>query len=494
MPRAQQHTDHGAHDEPRRAAAGPAHAASRLPALAFPFIILSLVALAVVPPVIQREARQIRNEITDTVDPARFYITEIQYALALQMASLRGFVITGEERFLDRYVAFLEEEAVARRDLAPLVTRIGPDVERGFRALIRSADAWHGRILQAGILQQRAVPDTFLRETALDQADYERALAFAAQLERDIMEAVDERRAAIRRADAFQVRLTVALAVVALLAAIGVGLISRRLAFLAREAEARRREVERVVEARARFVRGITHDLKNPLGAADGYAQLLETGVRGEITPGQREWVERLRRSIHQALAIIDDVLLLSRAETGRLEADIRSVDLAALVREAVEDHQAAAHAAGIDLRIQPVPPDLPPVPTDPRRVRQILGNLLSNAVKYTPSGGRVRVSLSTGPGPPPLGATPAAAIAVSDTGPGIPPEAQKLIFEEFARVDTGGTRGAGLGLAISQRLARLLGGVISVDSAVGQGSTFTVWLPLRGAAVAAAEGAPRAA
>src|SRR5690606_5682867 len=104
------------------------------------------------------------------------------------------------------------------------------------------------------------------------------------------MEATAERRAAIRRADAFQVRLTVALAVVALLAAVGVGFISRRLGVLAREAEARRREVERVVEARARFVRGITHDLKNPLGAADGYAQLLETGVRGEITQGHREW------------------------------------------------------------------------------------------------------------------------------------------------------------------------------------------------------------
>src|SRR5690606_40246489 len=108
------------------------------------------------------------------------------------------------------------------------------------------------------------------------------------------------------------------LAFVALLAAVGVALISRRLGTLAREAEARRREVERAVEARARFIRGITHDLKNPLGAADGYAQLFESGMGGELTAGQREWIQRLRRSIGQALAIIDDVLLLSRAETGR--------------------------------------------------------------------------------------------------------------------------------------------------------------------------------
>jgi len=495
MPRAQQHTNRAARQaEPRSAAASPAYTASRLPRLAFPFIVLSLVALAVIPAVLQRETREIRTEITDVLDPARFYITEIQYALARQMGSLRGFIITGDDRALDRYVAFLAEEANAREDLAPLVARLGPHIQRDFAEMVRSADAWHGRILEAAILQQRAVPRDFLSEIAFEQSEYERAAAAAGRLERALIAATDERRAQIRRTDLFQLRVTVALAIVALFAAIGAGLITRRLGILAREAEERRQEVERAVEARARFIRGITHDLKNPLGAADGYAQLLQTGMRGDIPPGQREWIERLRRSIHQALAIIDDVLLLSRAEMGRLEAEPRSVDLAGLVRETVEDHQAAAQAASIDLRARPVPPDLPAVPTDPRRVRQILGNLLSNAIKYTPSGGRVRVSVSTDPRSPPLGGVPAVAIAVSDTGPGIPPEAQEQIFEEFTRVHTGGARGAGLGLAISQRLARLLGGIISVDSAVGQGSTFTLWLPLRGAAASSAEGAPRAA
>jgi len=495
MPRAQQHTNRAARrDEPRRAAASPAQTASRLPQFAFPFIVLSLVALTVLPAVLQRETREVRTEITDTLDPARFFVTEIQYALARQMASLRGFIITGDERSLELYIAFLAEEADARRDLAPLVARLGPEIQRGFAELVRSSDAWHGRVLEARIVQQRTVPRDFLHEIALEQTDYERALAAAARLEHAIIAATDQRRAQIGRTDTFQLWVTVALAIVALLAAIGVALISRRLGILAREAEARRQEVERVVEARARFIRGITHDLKNPLGAADGYAQLLETGMRGDITAGQREWIERLRRSIHQALAIIDDVLLLSRAETGRLEAETRSVDLASLVREAVEDHQAAAQAASIDLRARPAPPDLPAIPTDPRRVRQILGNLLSNAIKYTPSGGRVRVSISTDPRSPRLGGVPAVAIAVSDTGPGIPPEAQEEIFEEFTRVHTGGARGAGLGLAISQRLARLLGGIISVDSAVGQGSTFTLWLPLHGAARSSAEGMPRAA
>ena len=495
MPRAEEQRDRAAgRPEASPAAASPAHTASRLPQYAFPFIVLSLVALTVLPAVLQRETRELRTEITDTLDPARFFVTEIQYALARQMAALRGFIITGNERSLDLYIAFLGEEAHARRDLGPLVARLSPEIQREFAELVRSADAWHGRILEAGILQQRAVPREFLSEIALEQSAYERALAAAARLERAVIQATEARRASIRRTDAFQLRVTVALAIVALLAAIGVALISRRLASLAREAEARRREVERVVEARARFIRGITHDLKNPLGAADGYAQLLESGVGGEITAGQREWVERLRRSIRQALAIIDDVLLLSRAETGRLEAEIRGVNLAELVREAVEDHQAAAHAAGIDLRARPAPADFPPVPTDPRRVRQILGNLLSNAIKYTPPGGLVRVSLASDPASPRLGGVPAVGIAVADTGPGIPAEAQEHIFEEFTRVHTGRARGAGLGLAISQRLARLLGGIISVDSVVGEGSTFTLWLPLHGAAESSRERTPRAA
>lgn len=486
MRRSQRPTNNTApRDDERPSTAARARATRRFPDLAFPFIILSLITLAVLPAVIQQETRVLRTEITDIADPARVWVTEVQFDLARQMAALRGFLITGEQQYLDTYAEYLAEEAVTRRELAPLAARLGPGVRRSYDDFRRAADAWHSRIQRAGIVQRRAVPPEFLRDIAFEQADFERALSAAADLEIAIIAAMDERRATIRAADTFQLRVTIALAILALLAAISVARISNRLRRLARKAEARRREVERVVEARARFVRGITHDLKNPLGAADGYAQLLEAGARGEITPGQRQWVERLRRSIHQALAIIDDVLLLSRAETGRLEAEIVPVDLPALTRDAVEDHRASARSADIDLRLEPLPPDLQSVPTDPRRVRQILGNLLSNAIKYTPAGGSVRVAVTTGPGPFQLGSVPTAAVAVRDTGPGIPLDAQEHIFEEFTRVDTGGTRGAGLGLAISQRLARLLGGVITVDSALGRGSTFTLWLPLRAAAAA---------
>ncbi|HEX7091363.1 MAG TPA: ATP-binding protein [Longimicrobiales bacterium] len=480
MARAQQSTTEVPRDAARPTRAGRALADGGLAEIALPFVILSLVALTIIPVIIQAGTRRLRSEITDVADPARILVTEAQFALAREMNALRGFLITGDERYLDLYERLLEDEALALRQLAPLTQRLGPEIARRFDELDRAVRSWHDLVVQAGVLERRGIPPGLEREIAFETAVFQQTLAAAARLETAIIGAVQRRRDRISAADTLQLRLTIGLAALALLAVAGVARIGRRLRRLAREAEARRLEVERVVESRARFIRGITHDLKNPLGAADGYAQLLEAGARGELAPGQREWVERLRRSIREALDIIDDVLLLSRAEAGRLEAQPEPVDLPRLVRETVEDHQAAAHSAGLDLRMEPAAGPTQPILTDPGRVRQILGNLLSNAVKYTPEGGRVRVATAVRPGPRELGRAPAAAVAVRDTGPGIPPEAQGRIFEEFTRADSGAAGGAGLGLAISQRLARLLGGIITVESVVGRGSTFTLWLPIR--------------
>jgi signal transduction histidine kinase len=480
MPGAQQSTTGVPRDGARPTRAGRALASGGLGEIALPFAILSLVALTIIPAIIQAHARRLRSQITDVADPARVLVTEAQFALAREMGALQGYLITGDERYLDAFERLRQEETLTLRQLAPLAQRLGPEVAQRFDEMDRAAGSWHDLLMRAGIRERRGSPPGFERDIALEGAVYEQTLAAAARLEAAIVDVIERRRDGIRAADTLQLRLTVGLALLALLAALGVAWIGRRLRRLAYEAEARRIEVERVVESRARFIRGITHDLKNPLGAADGYAQLLESGMGGELSPGQQQWVERLRRSIGQALAIIDDVLLLSRAEAGRLEAHPEPVDLPRLVRETVEEHQAAARSAGLDLHVEPSTGPTRPILTDPGRVRQILGNLLSNAVKYTPRGGRVRVAISVRAGPHELGRAPAAAVAVEDTGPGIPPEAQARIFQEFTRIDSGGARGAGLGLAISQRLARLLGGIITVESAAGRGSTFTLWLPIR--------------
>ena len=151
------------------------------------------------------------------------------------------------------------------------------------------------------------------------------------------------------------------------------------------EAERRREELERVTGSRARLMRGFSHDVKNPLGAADGFAALLEEGIGGELSERQSQSVKRIRGSIQTSLRLINDLLELARAEAGQIELRVEHFDATALVREVAEDFPGQVNAAGLSLVIQtPAPLWLNANPTG---VRQILSNLVSNAVKYTPAG-----------------------------------------------------------------------------------------------------------
>ena len=242
---------------------------------------------------------------------------------------------------------------------------------------------------------------------------------------------------------------------------------------------AAREELERVMESRARLIRGFTHDVKNPLGAANGFLALLEDEIFGPLTDQQRHSIGRVRRAIGNALSLIDELIEIARSEKGELEVDYDPVLLHDVVREMVEEYRAQATARGLAIECA-VQPDMPVVHTDPVRIRQILGNLLSNAVKYTRAGAiRITAAPRSGSGPRARGEW--AAVDVADTGPGIPEEQLHLLFQEFARLDPESAAGAGLGLSISQRLAEAMGGTISVDSTVGKGSTFTLWLPVHG-------------
>jgi signal transduction histidine kinase len=184
-----------------------------------------------------------------------------------------------------------------------------------------------------------------------------------------------------------------------------------------------------------------------------------------------------MRRATQETLGIIDDLLSLSRAQSGQLRIERRATDVARLVREAAEDYRASIEAAGLALEVE-LNDGLPPIRVDTSRVRQILGNLLSNAVKYTPEGEvRVRAAERAGDGAPGPGSW--VSVDVIDTGLGIPEEEQDNVFGEFHRIHRDQARGVGLGLSISRRIARLLGGDVTVESEVGKGSTFTLWLPL---------------
>jgi len=253
---------------------------------------------------------------------------------------------------------------------------------------------------------------------------------------------------------------------------------------LMEEAQQRRADLERATESRVRLLRGFSHDVKNPLGAADGHAALLEMGVLGELEPRQLESVGRIRASIGAALGLIGDLLELARAEAGQIEVHRAPVDVRDVARDMAADYQPQAAARGLELGVE-LAPELPVVLTDPVRTRQVLGNLISNAVKYTPEGRvTVRVALrqhdgdgnGDGTGPPRRGRW--VGVAVADTGPGIAREQHRELFREFGRLSPSSARGHGLGLAISQRIATALGGCITVDSEAGQGSTFTLWIP----------------
>ena len=246
--------------------------------------------------------------------------------------------------------------------------------------------------------------------------------------------------------------------------------------WLLNAARERREELERVMKSRSGLMRGFTHDVKNPLGAADGYAELLTSDIYGQLSAQQKDIVERIRHSISRALGLIGQINTLARAETGRLELQLEQVDLCELVRSAGEEYGAAARNRGLALSVD-LTGTLPIVETDSARVRQIIGNLISNAIKYTEKGS-VTIRARQHTAGPVDGKGPFVAIEVIDTGPGIPQEKQGQVFDEFVRLAGSDTPGTGLGLAISHRLAHALRGEITLASEPGRGSTFTLWLP----------------
>ncbi|HET7621169.1 MAG TPA: ATP-binding protein [Gemmatimonadaceae bacterium] len=258
---------------------------------------------------------------------------------------------------------------------------------------------------------------------------------------------------------------------------------------LIEEAHERRRVLERVVQSRSRLMRGFSHDVKNPIGAADGFAELLSMGLYGPLNEEQMASVDRMRRSIQTALALIEDLHELARAETGVVAISLEPVDLVEVARAISEEYHAAAAASGLSLEVKPEC-DGAVVETDRARVRQIAANLLSNAIKYTDSGSvqlrvvRRQPTSDDGPGGWAL-------LEFTDSGVGIAPDKQEYIFEEFSRLNSGDRAGAGLGLAISKLLAQTLGGQITVRSEVGHGSTFSLWLPMQRGEAARPSAAP---
>jgi signal transduction histidine kinase len=224
--------------------------------------------------------------------------------------------------------------------------------------------------------------------------------------------------------------------------------------------------------ARYRLITGVGLNLRNTLGAASGYMQLVD--MEGSLTPAQQEFIGRGRRAINAAVTLISDLLELTRADAGKLTFDREPIHVPAVAREAVRKHQDTAHAKKVNIAFEEYPQHLV-LFTDASYLQQIIDVLVYNAVRYSPDDTTVTVRVDQRPGRRATDPAQIICVSVSDQGPGIP-EADK-VFEEVHRVEQ--SRGnVRFRLAICRRIARLMGGDLTVETVKGEGSTFTLWLP----------------
>ena len=242
--------------------------------------------------------------------------------------------------------------------------------------------------------------------------------------------------------------------------------------------EDRAQQIAEANRAKSRFLANVSHELRTPLNAIVGYNSLALEGIYGQVSAQLRTAHERIATAAEHLLALVDDILDLSKIEVGRMEAVIEEIDVGALldgVRAVVEP---IAEAKGLRVDVI-LARDVPRIGTDPRHARQILLNLASNAIKFTERGSVALIARRAGTD---------VQLVVEDTGIGLAERDFERIFEEFEQVRPSGRgdslqRGVGLGLAIARKLARLLGGEITVESQVGVGSRFTLRIPIHGPA-----------
>jgi len=446
------------------------------------FVAVVLAVLTATPVLVSYRVRRLRDQLTDGSGAGRVIVNDLEVAFATQLLIHEGENAAGTPAASASgdSVAKLRER-VDELALDSVARRVGPDAVEQFVELRTLAKSWHDRM------------DSEVATSGVAAARLTRGLSITGQQVLNSAESLDnyfqrlglQQRARIRRLERVNLISAVILAPLALAAALVLFWTGRRTLFFAHAAERDRAALARAMLSKATLVRGLTHDLKNPLGAAYGYAELLEDNMVGPVSTEQREMLGRIKGLVTLSVTTVNDLLELYRDGSDGLQLQRVPTEVESLARIVVADFMAEAQQSNLDLAFDSdalLESDEPRsagnssilASTDPARVRQILGNLVSNAIKYTPAGGRVRLSIRG-----PSTSDPRIAIDVRDTGPGIPAPFQERIFEEFFRLpENEGIAGSGVGLAISRRFARLLGGDITVTDWFEGGSVFTLWLP----------------
>jgi signal transduction histidine kinase len=238
------------------------------------------------------------------------------------------------------------------------------------------------------------------------------------------------------------------------------------------ETQQKSRQLEIANQHKSEFLANMSHELRTPLNAIIGFSEAMQERLFGELNELQAQSVSDIYGSGKHLLSLINDILDLSKIEAGRMELDVVDFDVLGALQNSMTLVKERAQRHELSLKLE-CSDTLGVIHGDERKFKQIMLNLLSNAVKFTPAGGTVTVAARR--------ENEALAVSVKDTGVGIAPEDQKVIFDEFRQVGNDYTRkaeGTGLGLTLTKRFIELHGGTISVDSAPGKGSTFTFTLP----------------
>jgi len=460
--------------EPARQDTEPSAPSTRGMWIPLVVVIVVLATLVIAPIAVSTRLRDRRAVITDIVDPARVRATDVTAFLAEQMFAVGMRASPGSPNADPHYVAALRAERRGALALDSLLQYSNAEALERFAEYREASTRWHD-----DVESMTASPNAAVLDTA--RIDGDTALMAARHLVELLEASAASVRVDVRRWERVDVWLPVLLVPLALLGCILIVRAGYRTATLAVAADRDRRALAAAMDQKSAFMRGISHDLQNPLGAALGNVDLMLEGITKPTE--QRDALLRIRRLTRRASDTVASLLAVAKSETGDIRLATTRIDLCALARAAVDDQSftSVTKEQTVELHAESECRAV----GDAARVRHIVDNLLSNANKYTPRGGRIRVRVAYRMRETRRWST----LTVEDSGPGIPPDWRERVFEEYARVPASQdlAPGFGIGLAVSRRVARMMGGDLSVEpsdtTTNGQprlgGARVTLWLAI---------------